>query len=194
MQRALLFSVVLTLVSPLAHADWDAALEAKEAAAREAEAQKQAAQAAEVQRLQAAAMSKFEAEQTQSMRQSLGAAAQGKSDAQVKALYDAQNKAAQAEGERVRQRLNDSSTAEGAAWKHSLGKTPQELQEMAAKDPAGYERYMQTQQAAQLQELKRGAAGQQLKAMTGASFEDMQNMSEEQLEALAKKMEQQYGQ
>ena len=96
MQRALLFSVVLTLVTPLAHADWDAALEAKEAAAREAEAQKQAAQAAEVQRLQAAAMSKFEAEQTQSMRQSLGAAAQGKSDAEVKALYEARNKAARA--------------------------------------------------------------------------------------------------
>jgi hypothetical protein len=53
---------------------------------------------------------------------------------------------------------------------------------------------MQTQQAAQLRELQSGATGQQLKAMTGASFEDMQNMSEEQLEALAKKMEQQYGQ
>ena len=80
MQRALLFSVLLTLVSPLANADWDAALEAKEAAARQAEAQKEAAQAAEAQRLQAAALAKFEAEQTQSMRQSLGAAAQGKSN------------------------------------------------------------------------------------------------------------------
>jgi len=190
MQRALLFSVVLTLVTPLAHADWDAALEAKEAAAREAEAQKQAAQAAEVQRLQAAAMSKFEAEQTQSMRQSLGAAAQGKSDAEVKALYDARNKAARAEGERALQRLNDSSTDEGAAFRKNIGKTPQELEEMAAKDPAGYERYMQ----ARMRELQSGAAGQELKAMTGASFEDMQNMSEEQLEALAKKMEQQYGQ
>jgi hypothetical protein len=47
---------------------------------------------------------------------------------------------------------------------------------------------------ARMRELQSGAAGQELKAMTGASFEDMQNMSEEQLEALAKKMEQQYGQ
>jgi hypothetical protein len=110
--------------------------------------------------------------------------------APVRLAYVPAVQAAQAEGERALQRLNDSSTVEGAAFRKNVGKTPQELQEMAAKDPAGYERYMQ----AHMRELQSGAAGQELKAMTGASFEDMQNMSEEQLEALAKKMEQQYGQ
>jgi phage-related minor tail protein len=64
-----------------AWADYDAALEAREAAQRKAEQQEAARKKAEVARLQADNMAKYQ-------REFVGAEAKGKSDAEVKQLYD----------------------------------------------------------------------------------------------------------
>lgn len=81
-KTALTALLAAALASPIALADYDAAGEAKEAAKRKAEQQAAAKKKAEH-----AAM--LNAEQTKMMRQMLGAEAQGKSDSEVKVLYDA---------------------------------------------------------------------------------------------------------
>ena len=81
-----LLPVILVLASLAAthvRADWDAALEAREAAQRKAEAQESARKRAEADRVRQDAM-------TKAYRQQLGPAANGKSDAEVKRLYDQQ--------------------------------------------------------------------------------------------------------
>ena len=70
----------LLLAAP-AFADYDAAGEAREAAQRKAEQQESARRKAEAQRTQSDAMAKYQ-------REAVGSAAKGKTDAEVKKLYD----------------------------------------------------------------------------------------------------------
>lgn len=78
----------MAVVTPVL-ADYDAALEAREQAQREAEARAEAARQRENQRLKAAAQAKFDTGVMAEKRKSLGAAAKGKSDAEVSAMFDA---------------------------------------------------------------------------------------------------------
>jgi hypothetical protein len=85
MSRILVITALLAAMAAPAWADYDAAGEAREAAARKAEQQEQARRKAEINRQRAEAEQKM-------MRGSLGAEAQGKSDAEVKRIYDARMK------------------------------------------------------------------------------------------------------
>ena len=75
--------VLASLAAMNVFADWDAAGEAREEAQRKAAAAADARKKAEVDRMLRDA-------QMKSMRQQLGSAANGKSDAEVKRLYDQQ--------------------------------------------------------------------------------------------------------
>ena len=81
-KTALTALLAAALASPAALADYDAKAEAKEAARRKAEQQEAARKKAEVAKVQGEREQKM-------MREMLGKEAQGKTDAQVKVMYDA---------------------------------------------------------------------------------------------------------
>ncbi len=152
MKRILAAGVVAMLAATHvlpAFADWDPELEAQEQREREAAAREQAARDAAAQKMKREAEAKYRAEQLADKRKYLGAAANGKSDAEVDRLYD----------QKVAQTKNEAMDA----WNEGQRKL---------KSPQG--------KAA-------------TKEVTGYTMEEMQNMSDEELDALAKKMEQKYG-
>ncbi len=80
MKRFLLFTLFAGLLSANAYADWDPALEAREAAERKAEQQRAAKQKADHDNMIRAARAK-------AYRKELGKDAVGKSDAEVERIY-----------------------------------------------------------------------------------------------------------
>ena len=88
MKRLLLASFLSLLAVGHAHADWDAEGEAREQAARDAEAREQAAHDAATQKLKRDAEAKAHAGIMAEKRKYVGAAAAGKSDAEVERLYN----------------------------------------------------------------------------------------------------------
>ena len=145
---SLLF-LTLSLLALPARADWDAKLEAEEQAKREAAAREERARKAEADAAMTAARAKARAAIMADKRKTLGAAANGKSDADVNRLYDALIAAKTAEA--------NAAIAEG-------------------------------QKA-----LSSGAGAAALKSVTGHSMQELQSMSDEDLEALAAEMEKKFG-
>jgi hypothetical protein len=148
MRTLLAITLGLALIAP-AYADYDPELEAQERAEAEAQRRERQAYEQEMQKRHADAERQAQQALMQDKRRRLGAAAQGKSDAEVSRLYD----------EKVA-----ADTAKARA------------------EAAEARRMMQAPEA---------QAG--IKAVTGHTMAEMQNMSEEELEAMAKKMEEQYG-
>lgn len=146
-------ALVVTLFAALAApalADYDPELERQEAARMEAERQAEAKKQEEMRAQKQAA-------EIKAMRSTLGAEAEGKSDAEVRRLYDAKLAAAQKQGEEA--------AKSGAA-------TAAELQRREAETRP-----------------ERDAA---VKEMTGKSLEELENMSDEEAEALARELEKKY--
>lgn len=144
-----LLLLTMSLSALPARADWDAKLEAEERAKREAAAREERARKAEADALLAAARAKANATMMADKRKTLGAAASGKSDAEVNRLYDAH---------------------------------------LARKTAEAHAAAAEAQKA-----LSSGAGAAALKQVTGHSLQDLQSLSDEELDALAKEMEAKYG-
>ena len=148
--KRLVAGVMLSLaVTAPAFADWDAEAEARREAERAAERRAEEARQRENQRLKDAANARGNAAVMAEKRKYLGAAANGKSDAEVNRLYDAKvsrtTADAYAKGAEAQRKMN---SAEGQAA---------------------------------------------LREVTGKSMQDLENMSDAELEALGREMERKYG-
>jgi hypothetical protein len=150
MRRPLVAFALLTALAVPAFADYDEELERREAAQREAEQKEQ-------QRIQAEADRRRNATEQRAMREFLGAEAEGKSDAEVRKLYDAKVAAYQEQGE---------AAAAGAPTAAEAEKRERDTR--AERDDA-------------------------VKQMTGKSLEELENMSDEEAEALQRELEKKYG-
>jgi hypothetical protein len=148
-RRMLLALSLLSALAAPALADYDPELERQEAAQREAEQQEQARRNAEAKRIRGDA-------ELRMMRELLGAEAAGKSDAEVRRLYEAKVKA------------NEEAARAAAA----NAPTAAEAEKMERDAQAG---------TATVEE------------MTGKSIEELQNMSDEEAEALERELEKKYG-
>jgi len=114
------------LASTAAWADYDPALEAQEKAQRDA-AQKAAREdQRKIQKMKDDAAAQYNKEQVAAKRKTLGAAAQGKSDAEVDKLYAAKIKS---DSDAANRALSSGQGA--AALKQSTGKSMQEIQNMS---------------------------------------------------------------
>ena len=114
------------LASTAAWADYDPALEAQENAQRDA-AQKAARENQQkMQKMKDDAAAQYNKELMASKRKTLGAAAQGKSDAEVDKLYAAKIKS---DSDAANRALSSGQGA--AALKQSTGKSMQEIQNMS---------------------------------------------------------------
>lgn len=141
--------LAIFVASPVA-ADWDPEQEAIEEAERAEAERARRENEREAQRQRDAMKAESERVQLQGKRDNLGAAAAGKSDSEVNALYDAKIESDTAEAYR----------AAGQALK-------------AMQSPEG--------EAA-------------INQVTGKTLEQLENMTDEEAEALAREMEQKYGQ
>ena len=130
-------------------ADREREMTPQERAQLEAEQRAERERIAENERIKKEAQNKADSAMMTEKRKYVGAAAKGKSDAEVNALYDAKIKKTQAEG-------------------------------FASAD--------KTQEA-----LSSGQNAAALKQVTGKSMAEIQNMSDEELEAMAAEMEKKYG-
>jgi len=114
-------------------ADYDAALEAEEAAARAAAARVDQERKAEAGRMMAEIKAKQDAEVMADKRKHLGSAAVGKSDAEVNRLYDEKVKADTAEAaiatKDAQQKMSDPGV--NAQMKAATGKSMQEIMSMS---------------------------------------------------------------
>jgi hypothetical protein len=151
MKKLLLIAALSILPSCNAYADYDAALEAREAAQRKAEQQKSAREKAKSDKLI------YDANM-QGMRQQLGKDAAGKSDAEVSKLYKQRMADYQKQGA--------AAVANGAAMERDVKKLDKDTR--AERDA-------------------------QMKAMTGKSVTELQNMSDKELEAYSREMEKKFG-
>ena len=140
--------VVLTLamfVGTAAWADYDAAGEAREKAERDAAARAQQAKQLEMQKMRDDAQAKYDKQVMDNKRKTLGAAAQGKSDAEVSKLYDAKVKkdtdAANRAADDAKRTMN--SPQGEAAMKSSTGKTMKELQNMSPAEQEAWSKEME---------------------------------------------------
>lgn len=134
---ALVLALLGSLLGPAAPAaaDYDAALEQREAERREAERQAAARRDAEMR-------AKKDAAELRSMRAFLGAEAEGKSDAEVRRLYAARTEARQREAEaaaaaapgmaaEAQRRERETRAERDAAVKELTGKSLEELEGMS---------------------------------------------------------------
>ena len=134
MFRRLGTAILLTtmMIAPAA-ADYDAALEAREQAQREAARKAAAQKQREMDQQRAAAKATQESMMLAEKRKALGTAANGKSDAQVNQLYDAKVKrdtaAAQSAAQSAQKAMNDKQVND--ATKQVTGKSIQEMQNMS---------------------------------------------------------------
>ena len=147
---SLILSVLALFVFSPAQADWDPEQEAIEEAGRAAARREAQEKERELQQHRDAAKAEAAKMQVQAKREHLGAAADGKTDGEVNALYDAKVK---------------SDTAEA---------------------------YRAAEQARKAMQAPEGAAA--LKQVTGKTLEELENMTDEEAEALARELENKYGQ
>ena len=167
--------VLMSLSIPV-HADWDAAGEAREAAAAKAEADRQAA-----------VNKKNTAAAARETLQKEGIDTTGKSDDAVIEMMDArmrQNKAAvdQAQAKSISDMRKTLGTA-------ADGKSDEEVMAMyAARAQQQAEHYQQQIEA------NRDQTDAQLQSVTGKTMQEMQNMSDEELDKMADDLEKKYGQ
>jgi hypothetical protein len=142
--------MLLTIFNTNAPADWDPELEAQEQAQREATQRAEQARAREAQKMLDEANAKANREMLDSKRKNLGAAAKGKSDAEVNSLYDAKIKQTTEEANRLAQEARSA--------------------------------------------LSQGHGAAAVKQVTGKSLQELENMSDEEAEALSRELEKKYGQ
>ncbi|WP_020483433.1 hypothetical protein [Methylomonas sp. MK1] len=142
--------MLLTIFNTNAPADWDPELEAQEQAQREATQRAEQARAREAQKLINEANAKANREMMGSKRKNLGAAAKGKSDAEVNRLYDAKIKQTTEDATRLAQEARSA--------------------------------------------LSQGKGAAAVKQVTGKSLQELENMSDEEAEALSRELEKKYGQ
>jgi hypothetical protein len=137
-------AVAALLACTAVHADYDAKMEAQEAA------QRKAAAAAEAKR-KADAQKQMDAAQQKMMRGTLGKEAEGKSDAEVKRIYDAkmagyQDQAKKAQAGVAPAGVPASDMAKGNAQVKSMtGKSMQEIQKMSPAEQEAFARQMEKQ-------------------------------------------------
>lgn len=141
--------LALLAASP-AQADWDPELEAREAAERDAQARARQEEERAMQQQHDKAQAEYLKAQMDEKRKVLGAAAKGKSDAEVNALYDAK-------------------ISSDAAEAYKAADTARKA-------------------------LSSGQGAAAVKQVTGKTLQELENMSEEEAEALSREMEQKYGQ
>lgn len=133
------------LVGASAQADWDPVMEAQEQAAEEARQREEQEKKREIQKRLNEAQTKVDEAHMDEKRQTLGAAAQGKSDAEVNRLYDAKIKndtdAAYRSAETARNALSQGEGA--AAVQQVTGKSLQELENMSEAEAEAFSREME---------------------------------------------------
>jgi hypothetical protein len=137
-------AIVALLACTAVHADYDAKMEAQEAA------QRKAAAAAEAKR-KADAQKQMDAAQAKMHRQTLGKEAEGKSDAEVKVLYDKKMagyvndaKKAQAGGAPSGVPASDMAKA-NAQMKSMTGKSTADIQKMSPAEQEAFAKQMEKQ-------------------------------------------------
>lgn len=135
----------LIVFNSTAWADWDPEMEAQEQAQRAEQARNR-----EAQKMVDAANAKANREMLDSKRKNLGAAAKGKSDAEVNRLYDAKIKQTKEDANRLAQKARSA--------------------------------------------LSQGQGAAAVKQVTGKSLQELENMSDEEAEALSRELEKKYGQ
>lgn len=147
MKPLILSAIVASLMCGSAYADWDPALEAREAAKRKAEQQESARKQAEAGRMRDAANQK-------AMRGMLGKEAEGKTDAEVAKLYQqrmagyqkqAAAASASAPGVAAQMKKADAETRpqRDAQMKSMTGKSVSELEKMSDKELENFARDME---------------------------------------------------
>jgi hypothetical protein len=125
MKRIALIACLAGMLAAPAYADYDAALEAREAAQRKAEQQEAARRKAEVKRQQDDRMKQYQ-------REVVGAEGKGKSDAEVKRLYD--QKMAGFNQQAAEYDRASRAGAKGDSSRAVTGKSTSELENMSNKD------------------------------------------------------------
>ena len=141
MFRNLMMAAVLVMLAGPVLADYDPKLEAQEAAQRKAEAAAAAKRKADADRQRSAAEAKM-------MRGSLGKEADGKSDAEVRKLYNAKMNAQLEMAKQVQSggHAPGSDMAKGDAQvKAMTGKSMQDIQRMTPAEQEAFARQMEKQ-------------------------------------------------
>jgi Zn-dependent M28 family amino/carboxypeptidase len=137
-------ALVALLACTAVHADYDPKMEAQEAAQRKAAAAAEAKHKADAQK-------QYDAAQQKGMRAALGKEAVGKSDAEVKKIYDAkmagyQDQAKKAQGGVAPAGVPASDMASGNAQLKSMtGKSMQDIQKMSPAEQEAFSRQMEKQ-------------------------------------------------
>jgi Zn-dependent M28 family amino/carboxypeptidase len=137
-------AVALLLACTAVHADYDAKMEAQEAAQRKAAAAAEAKRKAEVQK-------QIDARNQEGMRAALGKEAEGKSDAEVKKIYDAKIAGYKDEAKKVQAGgtptgVPASDMAKGNAQMKSMtGKSMQDIQKMTPAEQEAFANQMEKQ-------------------------------------------------
>jgi colicin import membrane protein len=136
-------ALVALLACTAVHADYDAKAEAQEAAQRKAAAAERA-------KKDAAAKAQKAAMEQNMMRTTLGKEADGKSDAEVKVLYDKKMKGYQDQAKKAQANpvsglsASDQATA-NTQMKSMTGKTPQDIQKMSPAEQEAFMKQMEKQ-------------------------------------------------
>ena len=143
MKRSTL-AVAALLACTAVHADYDAKMEAQEAAQRKAAAAAEAKKKAEAKKQMDAAEQKM-------MRGTLGKEAQGKSDAEVKKLYDAKMAGYQDQAKKAQAGIAPAGVPQSdmdkanAQMKSMSGKSMQDIQKMTPAEQEAFSRQMEKQ-------------------------------------------------
>ena len=137
-------AVVALLACSTVHADYDAKMEAQEAAQRKAAAAAAARKKAETQQ-------RIDAMNQKGMRDALGKEAEGKSDAEVKKIYDAKIAGYKAEAKKVQEGgtptgvpASDMAKA-NSQMKSMTGKSMQDIQKMSPAEQEAFAKQMEKQ-------------------------------------------------
>jgi hypothetical protein len=131
-------------VTTVAYADYDPKAEAQEKAQREAAARASAARKADMERQKAATDQKV-------MRGTLGKEAEGKSDAEVKVLYDRKMAGYQSDAKKAQAGVAPTGVRQSdmdqlnASTKGMTGKSMQDIQKMSPAEQAAFSKQMEKQ-------------------------------------------------
>jgi hypothetical protein len=143
-RSTLVLAALLACSTVTVHADYDAKMEAQEKAQRDAEAAAQA-------KRNAAARAQKDAAEQQMMRGALGKKAEGKSDAEVKKLYDAQMAGYASDAKKVQSGKAPTGVPQGdmdkanSQMKSMTGKSMQDLQKMTPAEQEAFAKQMEKQ-------------------------------------------------
>ena len=137
-------AVVALLACTAVHADYDAKMEAQEAAQRKAAAAAEAKKKAE-------AKKQYDDAQMKGMRGALGKEADGKSDAEVKKLYDAKMTGYQDQAKKAKAGIAPAGVPQSDMDKANMqmksmtGKSMQDMQKMTPAEQEAFSRQMEKQ-------------------------------------------------